>query len=537
MPDSHTSERLRSLLKATRVVAGELELSEVLKSIIVAAVELVGARFGAIGVIAPDGTLEQFIHTGLPQDVVTRIGRLPEGHGLLGALIDEQEPIRLRHLADDPRSSGFPAGHPPMDSFLGVPVRVRGVVYGNLYFSESTAGEFSAEDQELIVELAATAGGAIDHARLFDETRRRQRWASALAEVTAALLSDDAVDSLGVVAERIATLAEADLVTFLGPASPTTLRVELARGVLASEVTGLVFGAHGTIAGRALESGQPVLSDAAPTNVVGEGVALGPTMAIPLSSSGGPTSLLTVSRAPGRPRFTEVDLGTAADFARQASVALRLAAGRADRLRLATLDDRSRIARDLHDHVIQRLFGAGLSLQALAGSLPDAASRTRLSEQVDALDAAIAEIRTAIFTMTASDADRPSLRHRIIDLLSETDGLFDRPPVVSFAGAVDTMVDAALADDIAAVVREGLTNVARHAAAHTVTIAVVFSAGVITVKIDDDGSGFDPAAVSRSSGTANLAQRAEARGGTFALEPRDPRGTALTWTARVEADR
>lgn len=533
-----TQGRLRSLLKATRVVAGELELAEVLKRIIEAAVELVGARYGAIGVIAPDGTLEQFIHVGLPEELVGPIGRLPEGHGLLGALIDEQEPIRLEHLAEDPRSSGFPPAHPAMDSFLGVPVRVRDLVYGNLYLSESTSGAFSQEDEELLVALAATAGGAIDHARLYDETRRRQRWASALAEVTAALLSEEVEDSLGIVAERITTLAEADLVTFLGTGSPGVLRVELARGALAPGVEGLVFDSQGTVAGRALESAQPVLSEAASAMALGDGVRLGPTMAIPLITSDGPSGVLTVSREPGRSRFTEVDLGTAADFARQASVALRLAAGRADRLRLATLEDRSRIARDLHDHVIQRLFGAGLSLQALAGMLPDEASRAKLADQVDALDAAIAEIRTAIFTMTTpQDSERPSLRHRVIDLIGETEGLFEQPPVLSFSGAVDTMVDAALADDVAAVVREGLSNVARHAAAQNVSISVAFVSGTITVRIDDDGDGFDPGAVTRSSGTANLARRADARGGTFTLVPREPRGTALTWTALVEADR
>ena len=155
---------------------------------------------------------------------------------------------------------------------------------------------------------------------------------------------------------------------------------------------------------------------------------------------------------------------------------------------------------------------------------------------MDALDAAIAEIRTAIFTMTTpQDAERPSLRHRVIDILGESDGLFEQPPVLSFSGAVDTMIDVALADDVAAVVREGLSNVARHAAAHNVTIAVGFAAGSVTVRIDDDGTGIDPSAAVRASGTANLAQRAEARGGSFTLVPREPRGTTLTWIARVES--
>jgi GAF domain-containing protein len=174
-----TQGRLRSLLNATRAVSGELDLPAVLRRIIEAAVDLVGARYGAIGVIAPDGSLEQFIHVGMSDELVQQIGALPEGHGLLGALIEEQAPIRLEVLSQDPRSSGFPAHHPPMDSFLGVPIRVRAEVYGNIYLSESEAGSFSEEDQELLIALAGAAGAAIDHARLFDESRRRQEWAAA----------------------------------------------------------------------------------------------------------------------------------------------------------------------------------------------------------------------------------------------------------------------------------------------------------------------------------------------------------------------
>lgn len=529
-----TQSRLGSLLKATRVVAGELELGEVLKRIVEAAVELVGARYGAIGVIAPDGTLDQFIHVGLSDELAAHIGRLPQGHGLLGALIDEQEPIRLEHLAEDPRSSGLPASHPAMDSFLGVPVRVRDEVYGNLYLAESNSGAFSPEDQELLVALAATAGGAIDHARLFDETRRRQRWAAALAEVTTALLSDDAQDSLGIVAERVAMLAEADLVCFLAPTADGMLRVTLARGPLAPGIEGLHFEVAGTVAGRAQESAQPVLADVEADLALGEGVRLGPTMAIPLITSDGPSGVLTVSREPGRPRFSSADLGTAADFARQASVALRLAAGRTDRAKLATLEDRNRIARDLHDHVIQRLFGAGLSLQSVAGSLTDEASKARLLDQVDTLDAAIAQIRTAIFAMTAQqDSERPTLRHRVIDLITEMADMFAQRPNVNFAGAVDLMVPALLADDVSAVVREGLTNVARHASAREVAVSVGFADGAVAVEIVDDGIGVDPAAA-RASGTANLARRAEAWGGTFSLDPGSPTGTVLRWTAHVE---
>lgn len=523
-----TQGRLRGLLDASRLVSSELDLPVVLRRIVSAAIELVGARYGAIGVIAADGTLAEFIHVGMPDERAREIGHLPEGHGLLGALIDEQEPIRLEHIGEDPRSSGFPAHHPPMDSFLGVPIWVRGEVFGNLYLTERVDGPFTEEDQELLVALAGTAGAAIDHARLFDESQRRQRWSAASAEVTAALLADTGDDSLALLVDRVSTLAEADLVCVVLPASDSTMTIPVAHGNLADRYIGAMFDSSGTLAAQALESGQPVLSDVEVMSRVEPALALGPTMAIPFSSADTPSGVLTVARLPGRESFTTADLEMAADFAGQASVALRLAAGRADRDRLAILEDRGRIARDLHDHVIQRLFGAGLSLQAVASSVTDPALRARIGEQVDALDAAIAEIRTAIFTLgTAPDPDTPALRHRIIDVLGEMSDLFDESPRVTFSGAVDLMIESKVADDVVAVVREGLTNVARHAGATQTSIAIAVTAERVTVQIEDDGRGIRDA--KRASGTANLGRRAAERGGVFSLGNREGGGTLLSW--------
>ena len=528
-----TQGRLRSLLEASRSVSSQLELPVVLRTIVAAAVELVGARYGAIGVIAPDGSLAQFIHVGMDEERAHEIGHLPEGHGLLGALIQDQEPIRLEHLSDDPRSSGFPAPHPPMESFLGVPVRVRGEVFGNLYLTERADGPFSAEDEELLSALAASAGAAIDHARLFDESQRRQRWSAASAEVTAALLSEETDDSLGILSDRVAQLADADLVCIALPESGTKMAVVVARGVLAESYAGVVFDAAGTLAGQAHESGQPTMSDAGALSGVDPALQLGPSMAIPFASVGAPTGVLTVSRSSGRAGFTRADLEMAADFAGQASVALTLAAGRADRARLALLEDRGRIARDLHDHVIQRLFGAGLSLQAVAGSIADPALRARVGQQVDALDAAIAEIRTAIFTLSVvEDTDTPKLRHRVLDVIGETADMFTESPHVTFGGAVDLMIDPGLADDLIAVVREGLTNVARHAGATRTAVSVVVDSRAVVVEITDDGRGI-PDTAARSSGTANLEQRALARGGDFELARRGAGGTLLRWSAPV----
>lgn len=527
-----TQSRLQSLLRASRVIADELDLPVVLRRIVEAAVELVGARYGAIGVIAPDGGLEQFIHVGMPDDLVKVIGHLPEGHGLLGALIEEQEPIRLEHLSEDPRSSGFPPGHPPMDTFLGVPVRVRNETYGNLYLSERHTGVFTEEDQELLVALAATAGAAIDHARLFDESQRRHHWSAASAEITAALLAEDVEDSLSLIAERVAALADAELVCVVLPITTTTMIVESARGELAERFSGVVFASAGTLAARAFETRQPVLSDSDASSAVDPQLPIGPAMAVPLSSADEPTGVLTVSRLPGRPRFTDADLDMVADFAAQASVALRLAVGNADHQHLAVLEDRGRIARDLHDHVIQRLFGAGLSLQAIAGTITETAAQERILEQVEALDAAIVDIRTAIFTLTSRpDARRISVRHQIVDLLGETSELFEDAPQLSFAGAVDLMVPDTMVNDVVAAVREGLTNVARHAKATTTTVAVAVDDDRLRIQIEDDGVGVDLAAGGGASGTANLADRAHAWGGQFSLEPRDPVGTRFLWTA------
>lgn len=520
--------RLRNLLRATRIVADELELSVVLERIVEAAVELVGARYGALGVIGPDGSLEQFIHVGLAPELVAQIGHLPRGRGVLGALIDEQAPIRLEHLSDDPRSIGFPDGHPPMDSFLGVPVRVRNETFGNLYLTEHADGPFSEEDQELLVALAATAGAAIDHARLYDETKRRQRWAEASAEITAALLSEHTEDSLDLLIERVSTLADADLVCIVTPVDESTLRVDRARGEFAMDAVGREFPRMGSASGRALEAGQPVLAES--TAFIDP--RLGMTIAVPLVPTGDVTGVLTASRTPQRPSFTESDLGMIADFAGQASVAIRLVDAREDRERLALVDERARIARDLHDTVIQRLFGAGLGLQAIAGST-DAPTAARIVEQIATLDAAIADIRTAIFAITSSPASAPTLRHRILDLFTELSTVVQEAPRLAFAGPVDLMVESDLADDLVAVVREGLTNVGRHAAATTTSVSITVDAGEVVVEIVDDGVGV-PAEPVRSSGTANLAARALARGGTFDLVPQSPRGTRLAWRVPIE---
>ena len=522
--------RLQSLLRANQAVAEHLDLATVLRRIVETAVELVSAQYGALGVLSPDGRLEQLVQVGMSAAEVAAVGHLPRGLGLVGALLEDQHPIRLRNLADDPRSVGIPPGHPLMDSFLGVPIQVHGTTYGNLYLTNQASGQFSEEDEDLVAALAATAGFAIDHARLFAETQQRQAWAVASAEVTAALLSSEPGDPLGLLAARTLTLSDADLVCVVRRTDdPTRLVIETARGDGDDALEGTAFLAAGSVSESVIEGGQPRLigeADAAELPLT-PARKDGPTMAIPLVESGRTEGALLVSRHPGHGHFAAVNLEMAADFAGRVSVALRLARARDDRQRMLLLEDRGRIARDLHDNVIQQLFAAGLDLQSIVGALPAGALAARVNQSVDALDAAIAQIRTAIFALSSQrNSGRVTVRHRIIDVVNELVRALSRTPQLEFNGPVDLVVTGELADDVVAVVREALTNVARHASARQVSVVLTVADGDITVEVVDDGVGI--AGTDNRSGLANLSERARTHGGTFSVVS-DSGQTRLRW--------
>lgn len=518
--------RLRSLLRASQAVVEDIELEHMLRHIAEAAVALVEAQYGALGVIDRDGRLEQFIHVGMPDVLAHEIGHLPEGLGILGAVIDSEHPIRLDDLGEDPRSVGFPAHHPPMRSFLGVPIRVRGEIYGNLYLTDPAAGSFTDEDEELVLALASTAAIAIDNARRFEESRRLQRLSRALAEITAALLSPDTGDVFGVLAERVATLVDADLVCIVvSDALTGEYRIETARGTGAASLEGADLPGDNPALIEAMSSGGIVVSEGLVGLLAHDSpLAGGSTASVPLIVAGVPAGALCVTRdAKGR-RFSPEDLSTLAEFAAQAGLALALAQARVDRQRLDLIEDRARIARDLHDNVIQRLFGTGLGLQALAAKLPSHAAT--IASQVGEIDAAIADFRTAIFTLQTSDPE--SVRHRLLDVANELTPLLGTSPRIAFDGPVDLLVTAGLADDVVAVVRESLSNVARHAHASSAEVRVSVTASHLTVLVDDDGVGM-PEVLPRSSGTANLRTRARANGGICDFETRAAGGTRMRW--------
>ena len=526
-------DRLRGLLRANRLIIGDLALPVVLRRIAEAARDLVQARYAALGVLGPDGGLEQFIHVGVDDETVARIGHLPEGKGLLGALIDDPRPIRLANLADDPRSVGFPEGHPAMSCFLGVPIRIRDEVYGNLYLTEREGGPFTAEDEELVAALAATAASAIDNARLYAEAGRRQRWLEASTEITRQLLSSEGEPPLSVIARRLHEMADADVVAVVLPtADPQRLMVEVATGEQAAQLTALSYPVEDTIAGVAINTGRPVLvGDVTQQQSylvhLAQVTPVGPMMALPLLGTQGSRGAVLVARVPGRHRFNEADLDIATTFAQHAAVALELADARADQQRVMLLEDRDRIARDLHDHVIQRLFAAGLGVQSVAGSAGSDSGASRLNTIVDDLDETIRQIRTTIFELRGPLTPQPStVRSQVVDVIDEVVPMLGFSPALRFTGPVDTIVPDEVAGDLIAVVREALSNIARHAHASAAAVEVTATPAQLTVDITDNGVGIGES--KRRSGLANLARRAERYGGSLTLP--DHEGTQLRWT-------
>lgn len=526
--------RLRSLLHAVQAVAGEIELPALLRRVVQSAIDLVDAEYGALGVIAADrATLDQFITVGLDEEHARAIGALPRGRGLLGALIADPHVIRLEKLGQDPRATGFPPHHPEMESFLGAPVRVGGEVFGNLYLTNSRHGRFSAEDEQLVQALASTAGIAIRNARLLEEARLRATWMAASAALSAGLLSTPPNQALDLLAGRVIDLSAAERVTVTVPVDGTSdLRVEAVRGSGEERLAGLTVATTSTVAGAAIAQGpvrhpggSSLRADDPALAYVGDTV--GPAASVPLRTRRHVWGVLTVARAPGQREFSAVELEVLGDLGSQASIALELAAARIEQQRAILTDERARIARDLHDHVIQQLFSAGLTLQTLRTPAVGSDHGERLGEVIEMLDDAIKQIRTVIFAISSRDGD--SLRHRLIDVVAETSAALRRPPALRFSGPLDTSLREALADDVVAAARELLSNSVRHANADVLSLDVRVADGEVLVIASDGGVGI---ADGRRSGLQYLSERAESHGGSLDIETGSS-GTRAVWRASL----
>ena len=503
------------LFSAVVAVAAGLELGSTLRRIVQAAVDLSDARYGALGVLGSDGRVAEFIHVGMDAETVEGIGEEPRGRGILGLLIDHPVPLRIDDITQHPAAAGFPAHHPQMRTFLGVPVRVRGRVFGNLYLTEKRdGGQFTSEDEHAVAALAAAAAVAIENARLFEYTRLRGRWMRAITEIDNAVLRGaTSEDVLGMIAAEARAITNAQMAAIALPDGGDDFTVEIV-DLEHSDVGPSLLGA------TASEHAPPPWP--------------GTVESLPLRAPQRTLGMLYLVWTDGRPGIDDEVREIAEGFAAQAAVNVVLAEARREQERLAVYEDRDRIARDLHDLVIQRLFATGMQLQGatrIDGVPTEAADRIGLA--VDNLDETIREIRQTIFALHEPiDSSSDTARGRVLREVSQSASLLGFTPAVRFVGAVDTLVTSDLLEQLVAVLREALANAAKHAQASRVDILVEASPSVLLLVVTDDGVGMTESG--RRSGLANIQSRAQALGGSSSIDLVDQAGgTRLSWRVPI----
>ncbi|MFI8531586.1 GAF domain-containing sensor histidine kinase [Streptomyces aquilus] len=540
--------RVPQLLEAMRSVGSGLELHSTLDRICETAAELTGARYAAIGVIDENGRgLADFVHHGVDEATARRIGRRPDGHrGLLGALIRDPRPVRLADLTTDPRSCGFPEHHPPMRGFLGLPIRVQGEIFGNLYLTEKHGGQpFNDYDLTMVRVLATEAGIAIGNARLYEAAKQREHWIDGSVAVTTALLSGgDADDALQVVAEQARKLSGSAAGIVLLPADEGGLEIAAVAADRPSAMLGTIVPPESGIVAELLDGQAVFLEDAAgdPRVITTLAHGYGPTMMVPLHSDGRILGALVTPRARGERPFTETERTLAVQFASQAALALMMADAQRDRERLAVYEDRDRIARDLHDLVIQRLFATGMLLESAQRGSVVPEVREGVGNAVDELDVTIQEIRTAIFALQQGPAETPSgLRTRVLREINTAAVPLGFKPSHRFVGPVDALVGDLTGKNLIAALREALSNAFRHARASRIEVVVDADAILpdgrkgVRLTVADDGVGIPDGG--RRSGLKNLKRRAESLGGDSRHGPgigEDGGGTTVVWEAPLE---
>ncbi|MFE6971506.1 GAF domain-containing protein [Isoptericola sp. NPDC057653] len=541
------------LLDAVVSVGRGLELETTLHRVVKAAAAVVDARYAALGVLGGDQRIARFITAGMTEAEIRAVGPFPTGHGLLGELIRHPHPLRLPDIAADERSVGFPPHHPPMRSFLGVPLQVHGAPFGNLYLTEKRGGgEFTDDDQRLLEGFASAASFAVENARLYEETRLRERWSRADDEIARRLLSGEDPDTvLDLVASEAIDVAAADTAGLAvpveddeGTAGQPVFVVRTAVGIRADMLRGRLMRNPGSFTAKAFLERRVIVSPDATSDDRAEVVlhpegTLGPLAALPLVGRGQRVlGVLVVARVRGAEPFPTVVVEALGAFANQATVALELAERRADAARLAVVRDRDRIARDLHDLAVQRLYATGLSLQAVDRRLADvrplgSAGRgeiaARVGESIDQIDETIDLIRTTIRGLRDPGVAGPRRLATRSLLLAEAEAATHAlgfAPTVRFEGPIDAQVPSTTTAHLVAVLRESLSNAARHARATQVHVSLRAGDDLVLTVVDD-GTGI--ATDAPRSGLANLERRASELGGSFEVLPGRTGGTSLRW--------
>lgn len=571
-----TRGRIHSLLEAVLSVGRGLDVSQLLRRITEAAVALVDAEYGALGVIGDDGRLARFVAVAEAEaeaeaeteGATEALGPPPFGRGLLDELVRDPRPLRLADLSRHPAADGRAGSPPPRCSFLGMPIRVRGdQVFGNLYLARKRGGkEFDAEDESVLSTLSVAAGVALENARLYEEARYRQRWMEANAEVTRTLLTGvERPRALELILESARAILAADLgVLALPVRGGASLEVSVASGTDAARHRGALLSRDGSFAGAALDAGELVTSadlarDPRAVRDASRWSALGPAVAVPMVTEDTTRGVLLLARSSARDPFGDLQIAPLPAFAGQAALGMELAERRSDAEHLALLADRDRIAKDLHDLAIQRLFATGMTLQSAVRFVEHPKASERLLRAVDDLDSTIKIIRSTIFGLRSDEGAGAGagagagegFRARVARVVQDATPALDLTPGLRMEGLLDTDVPAAVADHCVAVLGEALSNVARHAGASSVEVHVQVVGRELTLRVIDDGVGVDPmdrdtddgqsthsghSEHGSHSGLRNLTERARELGGSLSVRAPAGGGTELVWRVPVEAE-
>jgi signal transduction histidine kinase len=537
-------DQTEKLLHVILGISSDLELDLTLERIVTAAIQLTGARYGALAVRGPDGVLTSFLNQGIDADTVERIGPLPVGKGLLGVPLANTPALRLADLNEHPAAAGFPPHHPPMHAFLGVPIIIRGNAYGSLYVTRDKPGHSFSESDEMATRvLASAAAVAIDNACLFGTVRTSGRWTQVSREITTALLSGSqaSANPLQLIAERARDLAEAEQAIVLVPDSPMPpddeaemLIVSTAVGVHADEVIGQRVPVDSSTSGGVYRSGTPVITESFQHPIQAfTDVGQRPAIVMPLRAGESVVGVIALARHEnGRP-FDPGYLDLVSDFATHAAIALRLASARTRERELTIVADRERIAHDLHDHVIQRLFAAGLDLQGTITRSKAPEINERLTRTVDELQTTIETIRSTIFDLQSPLATGSDFRTRLQKVVADLTNNHNVSTSIRFSGPLSG-ITGTMADNAEAVATEAISNAVRHSGADRLTVAV--SVGdELSLEIADNGHGI-PADNTRNSGLANMIRRAQLLAGSCDVNSSPEHGTQVRWVVPIITD-
>ena len=532
-------DKAEHLLRSIINVGSDLDLDATLHHIVTTAMELTGARYGALAVHGTDGAWTQFVHAGMDPETIRRIGHLPVGKGVFGVLLDQTPALRLDDLTRHPAAVGFPEHHPPMRAFLAVPIMIRGKVVASLYLTDDRPSRaFAVSDEVAARTLAAAAGVAIDNAQLFDHTRVSAEWTNASREIITALLSgiDPHLRPLQLIAEEVRKLTDAEQAIVLVsseadlPADEVdTLVVSAAVGLHADEVLGQRVPVEGSTTGSVFRFGTPFITEAFRYPIqaftdIGER----PAIVMPLRADGTVLGVIAVARNEGQQPFDASYLELVSDFAGHAAIALTLASAREHARELAILADRERIAHDLHDQVIQRLFAIGMDVQSTIARAHSPEVIDRLNRTVDDLQATIEDIRTTIFQLQSPTEHDGGFRQRMQNVIADLTQNRNIGTTLHMSGPM-TAVGPELAQHAEAVVAEAVSNAVRHSGGTRLTIEVAV-ADELSIEVQDNGHGIPPHN-QRRSGLANMRRRAEQVGGTCRITSPPEGGTLVHWTA------